>query len=199
MIRLLKTLATASLLAANAAFAGTVGQAAPDFTLTDVAGKPVKLADFRGKHVVLEWVNPECPYVMKHYDSANMQGLQKEYTSKNVVWLSVNSTRKDHGDYKSPAVMAGWMKKTGGAPTATLMDTDGKVGRAYGARTTPHMYVIDPKGQLVYAGAIDDRRSTNPADVKTAKNYVRAAMGETLAGKAVSTATTTAYGCTVKY
>jgi len=199
MNRTLRSLALAAAFAAPAALAGTVGKPAPDFTAVDVSGKPVKLSDFRGKHVVLEWVNPGCPYVAKHYDSANMQGLQKEFTAKDVVWLSINSTRKDHGDYLAPADMAGWMKKSGGAPTATLMDTDGKVGRAYGARTTPHMYVVDPKGQLVYAGAIDDKRSTNPADVKAAKNYVRAAMGEALAGKPVSTATTTAYGCTVKY
>ncbi len=167
--------------------------------IKDTSGKEVKLSEFRGRHVVLEWVNPECPYVQKHYDTGNMQGLQKEYATKNSVWLTINSTRQGHSEFKAPAVMADWMKSKNAAPTATLLDPDGKVGRAYDARTTPHMYVVDPKGQLVYAGAIDDKRSTNQADVKIAKNYVRAAMTETLAGKPVTTASTTAYGCTIKY
>ena len=175
-----------------------VGQPAPDFTLSDLSGKSVKLSDLKGKLVVLEWVNPDCPYVQKHYNSANMPGLQKEYSGK-VTWLTINSTREGHSEFKSPQQMAAWMKQTGGAPAATLLDRDSKVGRLYGAVTTPHMYVIDPKGTLVYVGAIDDKRSTNPADVKTAKNYVRAALGETMAGKAVSTASTSPYGCTVKY
>jgi alkyl hydroperoxide reductase subunit AhpC len=184
---------------AGVAGASTVGQAAPDFTLKDTSGKSVKLSDFRGRHVVLEWVNPECPYVQKHYETGNMQGLQKDYTSKNTVWLTINSTREGHGEYKAPPVMADWMKSMKAASTATLLDPDDKVGRAYDARTTPHMYIVDPNGQLVYAGAIDDKRSTNRADVKTAKNFVRAAMTETLAGKPVTTASTTAYGCTIKY
>ena len=175
-----------------------VGQPAPDFTLSDLSGKAVKLSDLKGKLVVLEWVNPDCPYVQKHYNSANMPGLQKEYSGK-VTWLSINSTREGHSEFKSPQQMAAWMKQTGGAPAATLLDRDSKVGRLYGAVTTPHMYIIDPKGTLVYVGAIDDKRSTNPADVKTAKNYVRAALGETMAGKPVSTASTSPYGCTVKY
>lgn len=181
------------------AFAATPGQPAPDFTLPATDGKPVKLSDSKGKWVVLEWVNPGCPYVQKHYDSRNMQGLQKEYGGKDVVWLSVNSTKPSHADYLKPEAMAAWMKEKGGAPRAVLMDEQGKTGRAYDARTTPHMYVIDPAGKLVYAGAIDDKRSTNPADVKTAKNYVRAALSEAMAGKPVTTASTTAYGCTVKY
>jgi len=181
------------------AFAVNVGQPAPDFTLSDLSGKPVKLSDLKGKFVVLEWVNPECPYVQKHYDSANMQTLQKEFGAKQVAWLAINSTREGHAEFKSPQQMAGWMKEKGGAPAATLLDRDSKVGRLYGAVTTPHMYVIDPKGTLVYVGAIDDKRSTNPADVKTAKNYVRVALGESMAGKAVSNASTSPYGCTVKY
>jgi peroxiredoxin len=175
-----------------------VGQPAPDFTLSDLSGKTVKLSDLKGKLVVLEWVNPDCPYVQKHYNSANMPGLQKEYSGK-VTWLTINSTREGHSEFKTPQQMAAWMKQTGGAPAATLLDRDSKVGRLYGAVTTPHMYVIDPKGTLVYVGAIDDKRSTNPADVKTAKNYVRAALGETMAGKPVSNASTSPYGCTVKY
>ena len=159
----------------------------------------MKLSDLKGKFVVLEWVNPECPYVQKHYDSANMQTLQKEFGARQVAWLAINSTREGHSEFKSPQQMAGWMKEKGGAPAATLLDRDSKVGKLYGAVTTPHMYVIDPKGTLVYVGAIDDKRSTNPADVKTAKNYVRVALGESMAGKPVSTASTSPYGCTVKY
>lgn len=196
----MKRLLSALLLAASsAALAVNPGQPAPDFTLSDVSGKPVKLSDLKGKFVVLEWVNPECPYVQKHYDSANMQTLQKEFGAKQVAWLAINSTREGHAEFKSPQQMAGWMKQKGGAPAATLLDRDSKVGKLYGAVTTPHMYVIDPKGTLVYVGAIDDKRSSNPADVKTAKNYVRVALGEAMAGKAVSTASTSPYGCTVKY
>jgi alkyl hydroperoxide reductase subunit AhpC len=196
---MIRNLAIASLFVATQAFAAAPGQPAPDFTLTGTDGKPVKLSDSKGKWVVLEWVNPGCPYVQKHYDSNNMQSLQKEYGGKEVVWLTVNSTKPSHGDYMKPAELQGWMSKKGGAPRAVLMDENGKVGRAYDARTTPHMYIVDPAGKLVYAGAIDDKRSTNVADVKTAKNYVRAALGEAMAGKPVSTASTTAYGCTVKY
>lgn len=184
---------------ATAAGAGTVGKPAPEFTLNDVSGKAVKLADFRGRYVVLEWVNPECPYVEKHYGSANMQGLQKDYTAQKVVWLAINSTREGHSEYYPPQKMAGWMKEMNAAPSATLLDPTGKVGRAYNARTTPHMYIIDPKGTLVYAGGIDDKRSTSMGDVKIAKNYVRAAMGEALAGKPISAASTSPYGCSIKY
>ena len=187
------------LLAPALASAVTVGQPAPDFTLTRVDGKPAKLSDYKGKHVVLEWVNPGCPYVRKHYDSKNMQGLQKDAAGKEVVWLAVNSTNPTHSDYLKPADMGAWMSKSGGAPKATLMDPDGKVGKLYSAKTTPQMYIVDPKGQLVYNGAIDDKRSANPDDVKTSKNFVKLALAETLAGKAVSTAATTPYGCSVKY
>ena len=195
----MKTLLAAFLFAAGSAIAGSVGQPAPEFTLNDLSGKSVKLSDYRGSYVVLEWVNPECPYVEKHYGSANMQGLQKDYTAQKVVWLSINSTREGHSEYYPPLKMAGWMKQMNAAPSATLLDPTGKVGRAYEARTTPHMYIIDPKGQLVYAGGIDDKRSTRQADVKTAKNYVRAAMGEALAGKPISAASTSPYGCSIKY
>jgi peroxiredoxin len=187
------------LFAALPAHAVTVGEKAPEFALESAAGGSVKLAQYRGKFVVLEWVNPECPYVRKHYGSSNMQGLQKEYTARDVVWLSINSTRAGHPEHKKPAEMSGWMRQMNAAPTATLLDPKGNVGRAYGARTTPHMYIVDPKGVLVYAGGIDDKRSTDPADVKTAKNYVRAAMDELLAGKKVSEASTAPYGCSVKY
>jgi peroxiredoxin len=181
------------------ASAATPGKDAPAFTVNDVSGKPVKLADYRGKHVVLEWTNPECPFVRKHYDSRNMQGLQKEFAGRDVVWLSINSTNRNHSEFKSGAEMRQWMAQHGAAQHAMLIDETSAAGRAYAARTTPHMFVIDPSGKVVYAGAIDDKRSANPADVKTAKNFVRAALDESLAGKAVSQASTTPYGCSVKY
>lgn len=177
----------------------TVGQAAPAFSVRDTAGRTVSLADYKGKTVVLEWVNPGCPYVQKHYRSANMQGTQREAAGKGVVWLAVNSTASEHGDYLTPAAMADWMKTQQAAASATLMDVDGKVGRAYGARTTPHMYVIDTKGTLVYAGAIDSKATASTSDIASATNHVKAALAETLAGKPVSVAQTRAYGCSVKY
>jgi peroxiredoxin len=176
-----------------------VGQPAPSFSVADASGKPVSLADFKGKTVVLEWVNPGCPYVRKHYDSANMQATQRGATGQGVVWLAVNSTAADHYDYKKPADMAAWMQVQKGSPSAVLMDSDGKIGKAYGARTTPHLYVVDAKGVLAYAGGIDDKPSSNPADVKTAKNYVSAALADLQAGKPVAQAVTRPYGCSVKY
>jgi peroxiredoxin len=199
LIALAAAAATAPLFAGTA-LAATIGQPAPAFELKDSTGKTVKLADFKGKHVVLEWTNPGCPFVVKHYGSQNMQGLQKDYTAKNVVWLSVNSTAKSASDYLEPAALnTKLVKEWGAAPTAVLMDESGKVGRAYAAKTTPHMYVIDPAGKLVYAGGIDDKRTANQADVKTANNFVKAALNESLAGKAVSTPTATPYGCSIKY
>lgn len=186
--------ASASVLAA-----ATVGQPAPAFSAVDTSGKTVSLADFKGRTVVLEWVNPGCPFVKKHYDSANMPATQKNAVAKGAVWLAVNSTHTGASDYLAPAALAGWMKDKGAAATATLMDADGKVGRAYGARTTPHMYVIDPKGTLAYAGAIDSKPTANPADIKTATNYVNQAVAEVVAGKPVSQPVTQAYGCSVKY
>jgi hypothetical protein len=159
----------------------------------------VQLADFKGKTVVLEWTNPGCPFVVKHYGSQNMQALQKEAAAQGVVWLSISSTSPGHGDYLAPAALGGKLQGWGAAPAALLMDDAGMVGRAYGARTTPHMYVIDAKGVLVYAGGIDDKRSANPEDVKTAKNFVRAALADLQAGKPVGTPTAAPYGCSVKY
>jgi peroxiredoxin len=199
LLRRLLVGAALGLLAAGAQAQALPGQPAPAFTLTGVDGKPVNLADFRGRYVVLEWNNPHCPFVVKHYGSGNMQSLQKRFTAENVAWLTINSTHAGHSEYMTPAALAGWMKEQGGAPTAVMLDADGKVGRAYGARATPHMYVIDPKGTLVYAGAIDDKRSTNAADVKTAHNYVAQALAELRAGKPVSAASTSAYGCSIKY
>lgn len=177
----------------------TVGQPAPDFSVKDTAGKAHKLSDYKGKHVVLEWTNPGCPFVQKHYRSQNMQTLQKDWTGKGVVWLAINSTNSGHSDYQAPNEAAQYMKQVGAAATALLMDSDGKVGTLYDARNTPQMFVIDPAGKLIYAGAIDDKRSANVADVKTAKNFVSAALTEALDGKPVTVANTQAYGCSVKY
>ena len=185
--------------AAAAAAPASTGAPAPAFTINDTAGRSVSLADYRGRFVVLEWTNPECPFVQKHYVSGNMQGLQKEWGAKDVVWLSINSTNASHGEFHSGEQMAAWMRVQGGAPKATLIDGTSAAGRAYGARTTPQMFVVDPAGRLIYAGAIDDRRSTHPADVKGANNYVRAALAEATAGKPVSVPSTTPYGCSVKY
>jgi peroxiredoxin len=176
-----------------------VGQPAPAFSLPDASGRSVALADLKGRTVVLEWINPQCPFVRKHYGAQNMQSLQKRYTGQGVVWLAIQSTHPGHPEHFAPAELAEHLKAAGGAPTAILMDDDGKVGRLYGARTTPHMYVIDPAGRLVYAGAIDDKRSADPQDVKTARNHVAAALDELKAGRPVSVASTVPYGCSVKY
>ncbi len=191
--------AAAVALSGSAWAAASVGQPAPAFTAQDATGKTVSLADFKGKPVVLEWVNPGCPFVRKHYDSANMQGTQKEALAKGAVWLAINSTATGSRDHLSPAAMAQWMRQQGAAATATLMDTDGRIGRAYGARVTPHMYVIDAQGVLAYAGAIDSIPSSRAADVDKATNHVKQALAEVVAGKPVSTPTTRAYGCTIKY
>ena len=184
---------------AGAAFANApVGQPAPAFTVTDLAGKTVNLADYKGKTVVLEWHNFGCPFVQKHYKSGNMQALQKKY-GNDVVWLAVNSTNKSHSDWIEPGPLTKQLNDFGSKPAHYLVDEPGKMGIAYGAKTTPHMYIIDPQGKVVYNGAIDDKRSTNPEDVKTSKNYVSAALDELKAGKPVTVASTAPYGCTIKY
>jgi peroxiredoxin len=179
--------------------AASVGKPAPTFTLTDSKGKPHNLADLKGKTVVLEWVNYDCPFVKKHYNSKNMQKLQKEYTAKGVIWLSINSSAAGkQGNFTAEEINTR-MKSEGAIPSAYLIDTDGKVGRMYGAKTTPHMFIIDKEGTLVYAGAIDNTPSADPEDVAGAKNLVKTALDEVLAGKTVSTPTSTPYGCSVKY
>lgn len=188
----------AGLFATATARAASVGQNAPDFTLTDTAGKPVSLSSFKGKPVVLEWTNPGCPFVRKHY-GGNMQALQKEFTGKGVVWLAINSTRDDSPDFLSPPQLARWKADKGATATATLMDEDGKTGQAYAARVTPHMYIVNAQGVLVYAGGIDSIPSAREADIAKATNYVRQGLGELLAGKAISTATSLPYGCSIKY
>ncbi len=179
--------------------APAVGQPAPDFTLTDTAGKTVRLSEFKGRHVVLEWVNPGCPYVRKHYHSANMQGTQKEVTGKGVVWLAINSTETQSYDYLAPDKLAGWMTQQKAAPTRTLMDPEGTVGRAYGARTTPHLYIVDPQGRLAYAGGIDSIPSSSADDIPKAVNYVKQGVSQVLAGQPLNPATTRPYGCSIKY
>lgn len=184
-----------ALLLAPAVFSTEDAPPAPDFELTDHNGQTVRLSDYQGRIVVLEWFNEECPFVQRHHkDGRNtMVSLADRYAQHDVVWLAINSTNHATVD-SNKKIAAKWE-----IPYPILDDSAGDIGRAYGARTTPHMFVIDPAGRIVYAGAIDDKRSANPADARTAKNHVRAALTETLAGKPVTTASTTPYGCSVKY
>ncbi len=176
-----------------------IGQAARAFTLTDITGKSHGLADFKGKTVVLEWINPECPFVEKHYESGNLPSLQKAAAADGVVWLLINSGKKGaQGDF-APGQVAKWSKAVGGAQAAYLRDQDGKVGKLYGAKTTPHMFVINKDGVLVYDGAIDSIRSTHKDDIKRATNYVTGALAALKAGKAIEPSATKPYGCSVKY
>jgi peroxiredoxin len=195
-LALLAVLAIATVAPLSAA---KVGEKAPDFSVTDSNGKTHKLSDFKGKWVVLEWHNQGCPYVKKHYGSGNMQKLHKEWTDKGVVWLTVISSAQGQQGYVTAAQANAYVAEQKAAPTAVLLDPAGTMGNAYGAKTTPHMYVISPDGQLVYNGAIDDKPTTDQADVATANNFVSAALKEAMAGKAVTTATTRPYGCGVKY
>jgi peroxiredoxin len=183
---------------AGAFAAAPPGTPAPSFTLTDLEGRPAKLEDYRGRVVVLEWNNFGCPFVQKHYRSGNMQALQKKYGA-DVVWLTLNSTSTTSSDHETNATLQSKLAGFGAQPAHYLVDEPGKVGQAYGAKTTPHMYVIDTAGKVVYNGAIDDRRSTEPADVKGAKNYVVAALEDVKAGRPVATPSTTPYGCSIKY
>lgn len=196
---ILATAVAGLFVAALAHASASVGQPAPEFKVKDASGKEQSLSAYKGKYVVLEWVNPGCPFVRKHYDTSNMQSTQAAATAKGAVWLTVSSTAKDAGDYKSGAELSAWLKEQGAKPTATLMDDDGKVGHAYGARTTPHLYIVDPQGKLVYAGAIDSKATARKEDVKSATNYVTAALDEALAGKPISKATSEPYGCSIKY
>lgn len=195
-------LLTAASFIATAVFAADappVGGAAPEFSLPDAQGKAHSLADYKGKYVVLEWFNPECPFVKKHYGSDNMQKLQKQYTEKGVVWLTIDSnapgTEGNITAEQAQKIMSGWKTHQ----TALLLDPDGKVGRAYGAKNTPNMVIINPDGKVVYEGAIDSKATPNPADIPTSTNYVKSALDESLAGKPVSNPTTRPYGCSVKY
>src|SRR5919198_1361418 len=176
-----------------------VGSAAPGFSLPDAKGKTHSLADFQGKYVVLEWFNPECPFVKKHYGGGNMQKLQQEYTAKGVIWLTLNSNAPGTEGNITAEQAEKIAKAWNAHHTALLLDPDGKAGRAYGAKNTPNMVIIDPAGKIVYEGAIDSKPTPNPADIPNSTNYVKAALDESLAGKPVSQPTTKPYGCSVKY
>ena len=177
----------------------TVGETAPNFTLMDASGKQHSLADYKGKYVVLEWINFGCPFVKKHYGSGNMQSLQKKYEEKGVVWLSICSSAPGKQGHFEGKELTTEIKDNGCMANAYLVDADGAVGRMYNAKTTPNMYVIDPSGKLIYAGAIDDKPSTDQADINGATNYVKAALDAAMAGKAVAVSNTQPYGCGVKY
>jgi peroxiredoxin len=191
--------ATMATTGVHAADGPKVGEPAPAFTATDMNGKSRSLAEFKGKYVVLEWHNQSCPFVKKHYESGNMQKLQKDLTGKGAVWLSVISSAPGKQGHVTVEEEKAYLAAQKAMPTDVLFDPEGTVGKAYGAKTTPHMYLIDDKGILVYAGAIDDNPSSDAADAATAKNYVRAAYEEAAAGKPVTTASTAPYGCGVKY
>lgn len=190
---------SAVLLFAVAALAVKVGDPAPGFTAVDSNGKQQKLSDYKGKYVVLEWHNQGCPYTKKHYDSGNMQRLQKEWTEKGVVWLTVISSAPGKQGFVTPAQENEYLKQMNAVPTAVLMDPAGTLGHLYGAKTTPHMYIIDPKGTLIYQGAIDDRPTSDQKDLQGAKNYVETTLTEAMAGKPVTETATRPYGCSVKY
>lgn len=175
------------------------GAAAPAFALTDTNGKTHNLSDFKGKYVVLEWLNYGCPYVQTHYQTGNMPALQKEWTKKGVVWLSVVSSAPGKQGYFEPSAMNEQTKRNGGNMTAVLLDPTGKVGKEYKARTTPHMFVIDPEGKLIYAGGIDSKPSRTPQTDPEVVNYVSQALKEAMAGKQVSVKAARPYGCDVKY
>ena len=176
-----------------------VGQAAPNVTASDVNGRPVALADYRGKTVVLEWNNPECPTVKKHYESGNMQKTQAAAAAGGVVWLTINSSAQGNQGHMTAAEAKALSAAQQSRRTAYLLDPMGQVGRSYGAKTTPHLYVINSAGTLVYNGGIDDKPSQDPADIASARNHVLAALGELKAGKPVSVPTSRPYGCSVKY
>lgn len=186
------------LLGTRAHAATSVGLPAPDFTLNDTAGRPVRRSQFRGQPMVLEWTNPGCPFVRKHYQG-NLQTLQRDFTQRGVAWLVINSTRDDSPDYLTPPQLGRWMTEQGASPSATLLDEDGRVGKRYGARVTPHMYIINAQGMLVYVGAIDNIPSARASDIDKATNLIRQGLDELLAGKPLSVSSSQAYGCSIKY
>lgn len=175
-----------------------VGEPAPDFTLQTPTGESVSLSSLKGDYVVLEWVNPGCPFVKKFYNAGAMQAFQKEAQAMGVRWLTINSTNPNHSDYLSPEESIAYYQAKG-VHSTWLIDSDGGVGQSYAARTTPHCFVIDPEGNLVYAGAIDDKKSANPADIATATNYVMGALKAKMAGESIAQDRTRPYGCSIKY
>jgi peroxiredoxin len=188
-----------AVLSAPAIAAPVVGQPAPNFRVADTNGKAVTLSDYRGKTVVLEWSNPDCPFVKKHYSSGNMQKAQAVAAKDGVVWLTINSSAPGNQGHMNGAQAKSFVAKAGARPAAYLLDPRGVVGKVYGAKTTPHMYIVNKAGTLVYAGGIDDKPTPNPADVPGARNHVLAALSEIKAGKAISVPTSRPYGCSVKY
>ena len=197
--RLLLGLAAAASIAAPATAAPVVGQPAPAFTAVDADGRTRSLSEFRGKTVVLEWTNNGCPYVQKHYNSGNMQSLQNQATKDGVVWLTLISSAPGMQGYLTGSQARQWKAEEKAASTDVLLDPKGTVGRAYEAKTTPHMYIVDKTGKLVYMGGIDDKASSDPDSLKGAKNYVTAALADVKAGRPVAQAVTRPYGCSVKY
>jgi len=182
-----------------AALAARVGEPAPNFTATDSNGKAHTLSSYRGKFVVLEWHNQGCPYTKKHYDSGNMERLQKEWTQKGVVWFTVISSAPGTQGYVTAEQENDYMRRMNAAPTAALLDPTGDLGHLYGAKTTPHMFIINPDGVLIYDGAIDDKSTPDQADIPSSTNYVSLALSEAMSGRPVSTPTSRPYGCSVKY
>ncbi len=180
-------------------WAASVGQPAPEFTATDTNNRAHKLSEYKGKFVVLEWTNRDCPFTRKHYQSGNMERLQHEWTQRGVVWLTVVSSAPGEQGYVIGGEENAYLEQMKAAPTAVLLDPNGQLGHLYDAKTTPHMFVINPQGLLIYDGAIDDRATTDVSDIAGAKNYVAQALQEAMAGKPVSIATSRPYGCSVKY
>src|SRR5438552_7457785 len=176
-----------------------VGSAAPDFSLTDAKGAAHSLSQYKGKYVVLEWFNPECPFVKKHYGSGNMQKLQQEFTNKGVVWLTIDSNAAGTEGNLTPEAADKILNQWKTHQTALLLDPESKVAKLYGAKNTPNMVVINPEGKIVYEGAIDSKASPNPADIPSSTNYVKNALDESLGGKAVANAQTKPYGCHITY
>lgn len=176
-----------------------IGENAPDFNLKDSYGKSHKLSDFKGKYIILEWINFDCPFVVKHYKSENMQKLQKEMTGKGIVWLSICSSAEGKQGHFANAEINKRIKELKAKMTAYLIDEDGTVGKMYAAKVTPHIFIINPQGKLIYQGAIDDIKSTDIADIEKAKNYLKTAIEEATGGKSITSPTTTPYGCSVKY
>lgn len=196
LLTALTCLASTALFAADSP---AVGAAAPDFSVTDSKGKTHSVSQYKGKTVVLEWFNPGCPFVVKHYGSGNMQKLQEEFTGKGVVWLTIDSSAPGEQGHltaeQAEKQITEWKMKS----TALLLDPDGKAGHTYGAKNTPHMFVISPEGKVIYQGAIDSKPSSKPEDIASSSNYVKVALDESMAGKPVSNARTKPYGCSVKY
>lgn len=177
----------------------TIGQPAPNFTATDSNGVQHQLSDFKGKNVVLEWTNHQCPFVMKHYDSNNMQGLQKKWTAEDVIWLSIISSAPGKQGHVNGVEANAQTEKRGAAPTAVILDETGEIGKLYGAKTTPHMFIIDTNGTLAYAGAIDSKSSPRATDIEGATNYIDVALTALKNGGTIDVTSTKPYGCGVKY